>query len=127
MHVIFVIKFALSIKIAGVYLLLRDRVYANNSVISIRTIGETQHYGLQCITDGSCCNLGAWFFPNYEGAIGDLNTTFYINRNDNGAVILNRHSDRLSPTGLTYCAVPDATGTQHRIYAHIGWLQLATL
>ena len=58
----------------GVYLSLKGVVYANNSVISITEIGETNpdtnlNEGLQCITDRvPCCRstfrAGEWYFPN---------------------------------------------------------------
>ena len=99
-------------------------MHNNNTIIPTRNIGETPDVGLQCITDKiSCCKrtaLGAWFFLNHKIA-GDHNP-FFVTRNNDGAVILNHHNSTLSPTGLTYCAIPDATGAMQRVYAHIGKL-----
>ena len=104
----------------GVYLFLNRRVHNNDTIIPIRNIGESSA-GLQCITDKmSCCRrarLGQWFFPNHESVTYPFNVTW----NADGAVILNRLSGTtLSPTGLAYCAIPDATGAEQRLYAHIG-------
>ena len=115
----------------GVYLLLRGTVYANNSVISITEIGETNstsNTGLQCITDRRpCCTVpnrfGEWLFPNgtavpnvyYYGT-----TSFYRTRGDNGTVNLNRlNTDVFMPTGLFCCVVPDALYVMRRVCAII--------
>lgn len=70
----YVIDYKHNIIFLGVYLSLNGTKYANNSVISITEIGETdpdlnQNDGLQCITDRRpCCRfryrVGEWFFPN---------------------------------------------------------------
>ena len=126
---------------AGVYLSLKGEVYANNSVISITEIGQTDtsvspppnsNNGLQCITDRMpCCQsqpnrAGDWLFP--EGGMvpqigeGDnMATTFYRNRGDDGTVNLNRvNNDVMMPTGRFCCVVPDATGADHTLCASIG-------
>ena len=122
----------------GVYLSLRGTVYANNSVIPITEIGETDLYtssntGLQCITDRSpCCGtlpnrFGQWYFPN--GATVPAQggaTTFYRNRGDDGTVNLNRLNNGVTmPTGLFCCVVPDATGVDQTVCANIGELIMA--
>ena len=102
-------------------------MYTNDTIIPITSIGELPSDGLQCITDKiSCCqsaNLGAWFFFNrgFQRVVSNRYAPFYATRNNDGAVILNHYRSALqSPTGLTYCVVPDATGAEKRIYAHIG-------
>ena len=106
----------------GVYLSLKGTVYANNSLIPITEIGETNpdihlNEGLQCITDRmSCCKTGKageWYFPDGTGvpvlgtvADGNRATTFYRNRGDNGTVNLNRvNTNVMSPAGLFCCQV----------------------
>ena len=63
---------------AGVYLSLKGVVYANNSVIPITEIGETDdtsNNGLQCITDKRpCCQtqldrFGEWYYPDGMTAV----------------------------------------------------------
>ena len=115
----------------GVYLSLRGRVYANNSVIPITEIGETNttsNTGLQCITDRiQCCRspntAGQWHFPDGGNVpIQNDATTFYRNR-DNGVVNLNRlNTTIMSPTGLFCCVVPDATGSSQRICVYVSKL-----
>ena len=109
-------------------------MYANNSVISITEIGESDtssttplqnsNSGLQCITDRMpCCRspinrAGEWFFPNGTVIPGPNvpAVTFYRNRGeDNGTVNLNRVNNVMSPTGLFCCVVPDATGTSQTL------------
>ena len=109
-------------------------VYANNSVIPITEIGETNdtsNTGLQCITDRSpCCRtqpnrLGEWYFPGgMTTVLGLLQnpTSFSRTRGDDGAVNLNRVNDAMMPTGLFCCVVPDATGVMQRICANISEL-----
>ena len=116
---------------AGVYLSLREVVYANNSAIQITEIGETNsmtNSGLQCITDRMpCCStapnrLGEWLFPNGTTAPGPQEnpTTFYRNRGDDGTVNLNRLNTNVSPVGLFCCDVPDAAGNIQPLCANIG-------
>ena len=112
----------------GVYLSLKGTVYANNSVINITEIGETDtsispppnsNNGLQCIADRMpCCRFGGgqvgeWFFPDGTMVPGGSGSAFYRNRgyNDDGTVNLNRaNTNVIMPTGLFCCEVPDATG-----------------
>ena len=105
------------------YLSFDRMVYANNSVIQINEIGETDTYtaqneGLQCITDRMpCCvnaqlRAGEWLFPNGTAVhTHDNARSFYTNWRDDGSVNLNLlSSDTLLPllTGLFCCVVPDA-------------------
>ena len=114
----------------GVYLSLKGVVYANNSVISITEIEQTNtsaNNGLQCITDRMpCCRdahkAGEWFFPSGSVVpIGGVATTFYRNRGDDGTVNLNRvNNDVMMPTGRFCCVVPDATGADQTLCVNIG-------
>ena len=130
----------------GVYLSLRGILYANNSVISITEIGETDtsisppqnsNNGLQCITDRMpCCRsainrAGHWFYPNGTWVEGYYVIVFYNNvaamyRNrgqDDGTVNLNRvNSTVIPPTGLYCCVVPDATSIEQILCANLGKL-----
>ena len=120
---------------AGVYLSLRGTVYANNSIIPINEIGETNTMsmsstGLQCITDKMLCcatrpnRFGDWFFPGGVTAVpGPLQspTTFYRNRGDDGTVNLNRLSANvMTPTGQFCCMVRDAADTVQTVCVDIG-------
>ena len=121
---------------AGVYLSLKGEVYANNSVISITEIEQTNssaNNGLQCITDRMpCCaaianRFGDWFFPDNRekvppiGLGENMATTFYRNRRDDGTVNLNRvNNDVMMPTGRFCCMVPDATGADQTLCVNIG-------
>ena len=105
---------------SGIYLSLRGTVYANNSVVPITEIRETNttsNTGLQCITDRMpCCfsegRTGEWFFPNgLHVPIQNSAVTFYRTRGDDGTVNLNRlNTNVITPTGLFCCRVPDARG-----------------
>ena len=103
---------------SGVYLSLKGVVYANNSLIPITEIGETNttsNTGLQCITDRMpCCGTqgsraGEWYFPDGTTVPtqGGGATTFYRNRGDDGTVNLNRLNTNVEmPYGTFCCAVP---------------------
>lgn len=117
----------------GVYLSLHGNTYANNSLITITSIGETDseepnnNTALQCVTDKPLCcrsaRIGEWYFPNgtrvsirgYAEA-----SQFYRNRGDDGAINLNRPSNVVMPTGRFCCVVPDATDTIQHVCANIG-------
>ena len=133
MHVIIIMYILYCIINVGVYLSLKGVVYANNSVIPITEIGQTDttsNTGLQCISDRKpCCQsipnrLGQWQFPNKTnvGISGSISTaSFYRNRGDNGTVNLNRVDDSvMMPTGQFCCIVPDATGVYQTLCANIG-------
>ena len=119
---------------AGVYLSLKGVVYANNSVIQITEIGETNpdtdlNEGLQCITDSMpCCRFtfraGEWYMytpgrtmvPGISDAV-----RFYRTRgHDDGTVNLNRRTGVMMPTGLFCCEVPSATEGDQTVCANIG-------
>ena len=119
------------------YLSLKGVVYANNSVIPITEIGQTDtsmpppansNNGLQCITDRMpCCRFppnrfGQWQFPNktnvgYHGSTA----SFYRNRGDDGTVNLNRVGGSvMMPIGQFCCIVRDATEVDQTVCANIG-------
>ena len=116
-------------------------VYANNSVIPITEIGETDttvplppnsNNGLQCITDRRpCCQarsnrFGEWYFPGGMTTVPTRGgaTSFYRNRGDDGTVNcnLNRVYEAMMPTGLFCCEVPDIIDVMQRICANISEL-----
>ena len=119
---------------AGVYLSLKGVVYANNSVIQITMIGETNpdtglNNGLQCITDRMpCCRslavrAGDWYMytPDRTMVPGPSTTKFYRNRGyDDGTVNLNRPNGVMMPTGLFCCEVPNAAGDIQPLCVNIG-------
>ena len=123
----------------GVYLSLNEKIYANNTIILITDIGETDstksppdtNKGLQCITDKMpCCRMmdsraGEWFFPDWKmvpGPMASGDSGFYRNRgyNDDGTVNLNRRNNVTDPTGLFCCMIPDALNTSQYLCANIG-------
>ena len=119
---------------AGVYLSLRGTVYANNSVIPITEIGETNpdttlNEGLQCITDRMpCCRnafrTGEWYMYTSDRTMvpgPSTSVSFYRNRGyDDGTVNLNRNAGVTMPTGLFCCEVPDTNEDVRPICANIG-------
>ena len=123
---------------AGVYLSLKLKgvVYANNSVIQITEIGETDpddlNEGLQCITyKMPCCRFsfraGEWYMYTPERTIvpgPGTSVNFYRNRGyDDGTVNLNRPSDVMIPTGLFCCVVPDVLNVTQSVRATISELE----
>ena len=119
----------------GVYLSLNGIVYANNSIIPITEIGETdtsvgatQNNGLQCITDKMVCCMGfsysgEWNSPDKRKVpLQDNAATFYMNKDlNNGAVSLNRLNNNVtSPTGQFCCMIPDADDDIQTLCVGIG-------
>ena len=121
------------------YLSFGGRFYINNSIIPITNIVSSVNpesaakHVLHCVTDKKpCCytppnRFGQWYFPDGTQVLNQFNgVTFYRNRNDDGAVNLNRVSNTImSPAGLFCCVVPDATGISQKICANIGILREA--
>ena len=114
---------------------MKGKVYANNSIIPIAEIGETdtsagtiQNNGLQCITDKMpCCmgtSLGEWIYhdTNRKVPVQDIATNFYVDRGlNNGAVNLNHLNNNItSLTGLFCCMVPDADDNIQTLCVDIG-------
>ncbi len=120
----------------GVYLSLKSTIYANNSVIAITEIGEsdsdtTANEALQCITDKRpCCRtppsrVGEWYFPNrsFVPAIQNSHSSFYRSRSDNGVINLNRDNANItSPEGWFCCEVLDAANMFQNLCAYISEL-----
>ena len=111
-------------------------VYANNSVISISEIGETDRFNpslmnnaVQCVTDRKpCCRSGVergqWFFPGGEEVLAQ-SSTFYQSRGDNdGTINLNRMDNVVLPAGLFCCVVPDAVNVEQTLCVNVGEEQL---
>ena len=129
------------------YLLLKEKVYANNSIFFPSEIGKT-HYShsnaLQCITDlKPCCRTnyyvdldmmnyrrpGNWFFPNGTEVSSYSNYRNYgispvlsRYRGSSGNISLNHYgrSAIAFPTGLYCCIVLDANRTNKTLCAAIG-------
>ena len=120
----------------GVYLTLKGRVYANNSVISKADIAEATN-GLQCVTDKMpCCQtgtkVGEWYFPNRTVIPEQQNYTespFYVRRGDNGTVSLKyvNSSSISSPSGQFCCEVPDINGLGQTQCAVLSELRIVTM
>lgn len=119
-------------------MLLKSKVYANNSVVFLSDIGEAYqgNNALQCITDlKPCCHVrrpflwtrpGHWFYPNKTGigAYRNYGTSFYRNRGQDGNVSLNHIDDPMlnDLTGTFCCVVPDANWINQTLCANIGSL-----
>lgn len=116
----------------GVYLSLKGVVYANNSVIVITEIGESDHDtavngALQCVTDRRpCCftgpyRVGEWFFPNRSiVSVRSFLSSFYRSRSDDGVINLNRvNANITSPVGQFCCQVPDSANVLQTLCAII--------
>ena len=117
----------------GVYLSLRGRHRANNSVVLMAEIGETvvyaeaaQNNGLQCISDRMpCCRfsyrVGEWLFPNGTQVNPYYTSKFYRNRGyDDGTVNLNRPNTTFSPAGQFCCVLPNALDVFQTLCVYIG-------
>ena len=114
--------------LTGVYLSLKEAVYANNSLTTITEIGKSYESdnSVKCITDKMpCCSqlfrFGWWYFPDgnevpHQGAA----TSLYRWRNEDGTVYLSRlNSDITHPVGQFCCVVPDATDANQTLCINI--------
>ena len=91
-------------------------------MINLTDIGEG-YYALHCLTDlATCCRrrdngtvaTGIWVLS--DGSIPlDSSTDLYRNRGPS-AVLLNRRTSAMGPTGLYNCQVPDGSGMERTLY-----------
>ena len=125
----------------GVYLLLKEKFYTNNTIFFPHEIGIGSK-SLQCITDlKPCCKTpyyidlemknyrlpGNWFFPNGTEVYSftyyvtnNVSLVFHRDRGSSGNINLNRYHRNSYPTGLYCCIVLDAKKTNKTICAAIG-------
>ena len=106
-----------------VYFSLRGAVYANNSVIYVTEIGETEPTGLQCITYRKPCSApsGEWLLPEvWESKTDNMFAPFNRSRSTDGTVTLYRANDTvMSPAGLFCCEVTDAEDKNQEVCINI--------
>jgi hypothetical protein len=86
-------------------------VYGNNSIVSLRDIGEGRR-ALLCITNETdCCRsyyyiMKEWYFPNGSTVrIKGTGDSFYRNRGPS-IVRLNWRNNANSPIGIFSCIIP---------------------
>ena len=97
-------------------------LYPNNSVVSLTDIGEGYN-ALHCLTDfTTCCRandtgtegMGKWILSNGSALLGS-STGFYRRRGPS-AVLLNRRTGTVDPTGLFTCQVLDGSRIERTLY-----------
>ena len=113
-----------NVSAADVYFELNGKVYTNNSVINIFSIGEDDS-ALLCKTDKQdCCGtvpdrFGEFYYPNgTKVPIRKAQDRFYRNRGDQ-LIRLNRRPGSTSPTGLYRCEIPDSSSVTRKIVANL--------
>ena len=102
-------------------LLLRGRLYGNNSIVNLNEIGQNNE-ALFCITNNTnCCNstiiterLGNWYLPS-STIINRYSIDFYGNRGPS-TVSLNRRNDSTILSGIFHCEIPDTSGANQILY-----------
>ena len=114
--------------IAGVYFELNGKMFTNNSVISIDTIGQDDE-ALLCKTDKEeCCikksdRVGEFYYPNgVQVPINKARQGFYRNRGSQ-LIRLNRRPGIMSPTGSYRCEIPDKNGATQNIFVNLALAQ----
>lgn len=100
------------------------RIYANNSQLSLSSIGEGDD-ALICKTDNEdCCDtppnrLGEFYYPNgIKVPINKFQRGFYRNRGYQ-EVYLNKRGGITTPVGVFRCEIPDSDGISQNIYITI--------
>ena len=100
---------------------LNGTIYQNNSLVTLKDIGESDD-GLLCITDlTACCRppyivhaIGNWFFPNGTRVSSSGNNwDFHRTR---GQMVVLLHRRRGGEDGVYSCVVPDALNVTQTIY-----------
>ena len=102
-------------------------MYGNNTIVSIRDIGEGRR-ALLCITNEiGCCreaniphSMRDWYFPNRSAvSIKNAGHRFYRDRNPY-IVRLNRRYNATSPNGIFSCTIPSSITPLMTSTIHIG-------
>ena len=108
----------------GVHFELKGKIYGNNSIVNIFTIGEGNS-ALLCKTNKQdCCGIvpnrfGEFYYPQgVRVPINNAGQGFYRDRGDQ-LIRLNRRVDTSSPTGRYCCEIPDADGVTQKIFINI--------
>ena len=106
-------------------------LYPNNSVVSLTDIGEGYN-ALHCLTNlTTCCrgrdggSAGEWFLPGQTSPVVGVNapnagTESFTRSRGPSAVLLNRRTGVMGPTGLYTCQVPDGSGMERTLYIGVG-------
>ena len=106
---------------SGVYFIHKGQSYANNSNLSLTSIGKDQD-ALICKTDKEdCCatppnRVGEFYYPGgVQVPIRKLGGAFYRTRG-NQEIYLNRRAGFNSPSGVFRCDIPNSSGMMQTIY-----------
>ena len=94
-------------------------------MVSLTDIGEGND-ALFCLTDKlDCCvevdgvSAGEWYLPGQTDPVNGGLEDFTRSRRSS-AVLLNRRSSAVGPTGLYRCVVPDRSGVDRELYIGVG-------
>ena len=106
-------------------LLLRGRLYGNNSIVNFNEIGHDNE-ALLCLTNSTdCCysynsanKLGHWYLPNSTIPVNASSIGFYRNRGPS-VVRLHHGNDSIMLSGIFRCEIPDANRVNQTIYVGI--------
>jgi len=108
---------------SGVNLTLNSMTLENNSIVTMRDIGNDSE-ALVCSTSYTpCCtsanNETQWYFPNGSQVLNNPALPYQRNRRRfPGRVLLNRNSES-TIMGIFHCDVPDANDTLQSLYVGI--------
>ena len=111
--------------VGHVWFTLNGTIYQNNSLVSLKDIGEGEG-ALRCMTDlTACCRqryangtgknaIGNWFLPNGSRVPSSgEQPNFYRTR---GHMVVLLHRRRGGVHGIYSCVVPDATNVTQTLY-----------
>ena len=115
----------LFLDVGHVWFTLNGTMYQNNSLVSLKDIGEGDE-ALNCMTDQpACCRppytngsgqqvLGNWFFPNGSRVPNSgEQSNFHRTRSQS---VVRLHRRRGGEDGIYSCVVPDATNVTQTLY-----------
>ncbi len=102
-------------------------MYGNNSIVSLRDIGEGRR-ALLCITsETSCCkstdvpiSMREWYFPNGSAIRKSFDGHSFYRDRDPYIVRLNRRHNIISLNGIFWCIVPSSINPLMTSTIHIG-------
>jgi hypothetical protein len=106
--------------VSGVYFVLKRHAYANNSNLSLASIGEDED-ALVCKTDKEdCCGtppnrVGEFYYPGgVQVPVQKLGQAFYRTRGQQ-EIYLNRRAGFNYPSGVFCCEIPNSAGVMQSI------------
>lgn len=103
----------------GISFRLGEQTFSPNDIVNMNDIGSGENGLIAVSTHSSCCSsVGNWFLPGSSTPITEdtSSVAFYVTRNENGELVLNRGNFPATSEGLFRVEIPNAAGDLTDVY-----------